>query len=89
MSLHALGGGGLPFVQVGAVYMAARLIANAAPVPGGLGALEAGLIAGLTTLGVAAGAATSAVLVYRLLTFWLNVPLGALALNVVQRRGYV
>ncbi|WP_019056791.1 lysylphosphatidylglycerol synthase transmembrane domain-containing protein [Streptomyces prunicolor] len=88
MSLHALGGG-LPFVQVGAAYMAARLIANAAPVPGGLGALEAGLVAGLSTLGVAAGVATSAVLVYRLLTFWLNVPLGALALNVVQRRGYV
>jgi len=88
MSLHALGAD-LPFVQVGAAYMAARLIANAAPVPGGLGALEAGLIAGLTALGVPAGAATSAVLVYRLLTFWLNVPLGALALNVVQRRGYV
>jgi uncharacterized protein (TIRG00374 family) len=69
--------------------MAARLIANAAPVPGGLGALEAGLVAGLSTLGVVAGVATSAVLVYRLLTFWLNVPLGALALNVVQRRGYV
>ncbi len=88
MSLHALGAD-LPFVQVGAAYMAARLIANAAPVPGGLGALEAGLIAGLTTLGVEAGAATSAVLVYRLLTFWLNVPLGALALGVVRRRGYV
>ncbi|MBK3562344.1 lysylphosphatidylglycerol synthase transmembrane domain-containing protein [Streptomyces sp. MBT62] len=88
MSLHALGAD-LPFVQVGAAYMAARLIANAAPVPGGLGALEAGLIAGLTALGVPAGAATSAVLLYRLLTFWLNVPLGALALNVVQRRGYV
>ena len=88
MSLRALGSD-LPFVQVGAAYMAARLIANAAPVPGGLGALEAGLIAGLTTFGVPAGAATSAVLVYRLLTFWLNVPLGAVALNVVQRRGYV
>lgn len=88
MSLQALGGD-LPFIQVGAVYMAARLIANAAPVPGGLGALEAGLIAGLTTLGVPAGAATSAVLVYRLLTFWLNVPLGAPALSVVQRQGYV
>ncbi|MFJ6086715.1 flippase-like domain-containing protein [Streptomyces sp. NPDC092369] len=88
MSVHALGGD-LPFVQIGAVYMAARLIANAAPVPGGLGALEAGLIAGLTALGVPAGASTSAVLVYRLLTFWLNVPLGAVALSVVQRRGYV
>ncbi|MFG3019217.1 flippase-like domain-containing protein [Streptomyces sp. NPDC048254] len=88
LSLHALGGD-LPFVQLGAAYMAARLLANAAPVPGGLGALEAGLIAGLTALGVPAGPATSAVLVYRLLTFWLNVPLGALALGFVQRRGYV
>ncbi|MFD9284503.1 flippase-like domain-containing protein [Streptomyces mirabilis] len=88
LSVHAFGGD-LPFAQVGAVYMAARLVANAAPVPGGLGALEAGLIAGLTALGLAAGAATSAVLVYRLLTFWLNVPLGALALGLVQRKGYV
>ncbi|MFH8769272.1 flippase-like domain-containing protein [Streptomyces sp. NPDC017958] len=88
LSVHALGGD-LPFIQAGAAYMAARLLANAAPVPGGLGALEAGLIAGLTALGVPAGPATSAVLVYRLLTFWLNVPLGALALGFVQRRGYV
>ncbi|MEU6195775.1 lysylphosphatidylglycerol synthase transmembrane domain-containing protein [Streptomyces sp. NPDC047061] len=88
LSLHALGGD-LPFAQLGAAYMAARLLANAAPVPGGLGALEAGLIAGLTALGVPAGPATSAVLVYRLLTFWLNVPLGAAALGFVQRRGYV
>ncbi|MFI1068978.1 flippase-like domain-containing protein [Streptomyces puniciscabiei] len=87
LSVRAFGGD-LPFVQAGAVYMAARLVANAAPVPGGLGALEAGLIAGLTALGVTAGAATSAVLVYRLLTFWLNVPLGALALRAVQRKGY-
>ncbi|QHA07969.1 flippase-like domain-containing protein [Streptomyces broussonetiae] len=87
LSVRAFGGG-LPFVQAGAVYMAARLVANAAPVPGGLGALEVGLIAGLTALGVTAGAATSAVLVYRLLTFWLNVPLGALALRAVQRKGY-
>jgi uncharacterized membrane protein YbhN (UPF0104 family) len=88
LSLHALGGA-LPFVQVGAAYMAARLLANAAPVPGGLGAFEAGLIAALTALGVPAGPATSAVLVYRLLTFWLNVPLGGIALGFVQRRGYV
>ncbi|MFJ3304176.1 flippase-like domain-containing protein [Streptomyces sp. NPDC086549] len=88
LSVHAFGGG-LPFVQVGAAYMAARLIASAAPVPGGLGALEAGLIAGLTALGMAAGPATSAVLVYRLLTYWLNVPIGAVALGDVQRRNYV
>jgi uncharacterized protein (TIRG00374 family) len=81
----------LPPVQVGAAYMAARLVAYAAPTPGGLGALEAGLVAGLTALGTPAGpaTATSAVLVYRLRTFWLSIPLGAAALGIVQRRGYV
>ena len=82
-------GAALPFVQVGAVYMTARLVSYAVPTPGGLGAIEAGLIAGLTALGMAAAPATSAVLVYRLLTYWLNVPIGALALGLVQRRDYV
>ncbi|MGW5113305.1 flippase-like domain-containing protein [Nocardia sp. NPDC004123] len=88
LCLHAFGVG-LPFVQVGAVYIGARLLANAAPTPGGLGALEAALIAGLTALGAAAGAATSAVLVYRLLSFWLNVPVGWAALGIAQRREFV
>jgi uncharacterized membrane protein YbhN (UPF0104 family) len=88
LCIQALGGS-LPFAQVGTVYVAARLIANAAPTPGGLGALEAALISGLTSLGAAAGVATSAVLIYRLLTFWLNIPVGGLALNIVQRKGYV
>ena len=39
-------GGGLPFA-VGAVYLAGSAIGHAAPTPGGLGAVEAALIAGL------------------------------------------
>lgn len=57
-------------------------------VPGGLGTARSGLVAGLIPLGVAGGAATSAVLVHRLLTFRLHVPLGTLALRAVQRKGY-
>jgi uncharacterized membrane protein YbhN (UPF0104 family) len=86
--LHAFGLH-LPLGQVGAVYMASRIVASATPTPGGLGALEAALITGMTALGAAAGPVTSAVLVYRLISFWLNIPLGAVALQVVQRRGYV
>jgi uncharacterized protein (TIRG00374 family) len=82
-------GGHLAFAQVGAVYLGGRLLASAAPVPEGLGALEAALIAGLSGLGVAAGAAASAVLIYRLLTFWLTIPVGWVALKVAQRRSYV
>jgi uncharacterized protein (TIRG00374 family) len=79
----------LPLAQVGAAFMAARLVSSAAPVPGGLGALEATLIAGLTALGAAAGPVTSAVLVYRLVSFWLNIPIGAVALRIAERRDYV
>jgi uncharacterized protein (TIRG00374 family) len=86
--VHAIGGK-LPFVQVGAVFMGARLLASATPVPGGLGALEAALVAGLSSLGMPTGAAASAVLVYRLLTFWLSIPIGWAGLKVAERRGYV
>jgi uncharacterized protein (TIRG00374 family) len=88
LCVHALGGQ-LPFVQVGAVYLGSHLVASAAPVPGGLGALEAALIAGLSALGMPVGAAASAVLIYRLLTYWLTVPVGWLSLKVAEERGYV
>jgi uncharacterized protein (TIRG00374 family) len=88
MCMHAVGGT-LPFVQVGAVYMGARVLAGAAPVPGGLGALETALIAGLSALGMPVGPAASAVLVYRLLTFWLGVPFGWVGLKIAESRGYV
>src|SRR5262249_37426466 len=88
MCVHAVGGT-LAFVQVGAVYMGGRLLAGAAPVPGGIGALEASLIAGFSALGMPTGAAASAVLIYRLLTFWLAVPLGWIGLKIAESRGYV
>jgi uncharacterized protein (TIRG00374 family) len=88
MCVHAVGGQ-LPFVQVGAIYLGAHFVASAAPVPGGLGALEAALIAGLSAVGMPIGAATSAVLIYRLLTFWLNIPVGWVSLKIAQGRGYV
>ena len=44
--------GGLSFAQVGAVYLGASVVAAAAPTPGGLGAVEAALAAGLTGAGM-------------------------------------
>jgi uncharacterized protein (TIRG00374 family) len=88
LCVHALGGE-LPFVQVGAVYLGAHFVASATPVPGGLGALEAALVAGLSALGMPVGPAASAVLIYRLLTYWLTVPVGWFSLKVAESRGYV
>jgi len=82
-------GGGPSIVLIGAVYLGASALAAAAPSPGGLGALEAALVAGLTGVGMAAGPAVSAVLLYRLATYWLPVAPGWLSWRVLQRREYV
>jgi uncharacterized protein (TIRG00374 family) len=86
--VHAVGGT-LPFVQVAGIYLGGNLVAGIAPVPGGLGALEAALVAGLSGLGMPVGAAASAVLIYRLLTFWLTIPVGWASLKLAERHGYV
>jgi undecaprenyl-diphosphatase len=82
-------GGGPGFVVIGAVYLGGAALAAAAPTPGGIGAIEAALIAGLTGVGMANGPAVSAVLLYRLATYWLPVAPGWLCWRVLQRREYV
>jgi len=82
-------GAGPGLVLIGAVYLGAAALAAAAPTPGGLGAIEAALIAGLTGVGMQAGPAVSAVLLYRLATYWLPVLPGWLCWRSLQRRGYV
>ena len=87
-SIRAFGAGpGL--VLVGAVYLGAAALAAAAPTPGGLGAIEAALIAGLTGVGMHAGPAVSAVVLYRLATYWLPVLPGWLSWRFLQRREYL
>jgi uncharacterized protein (TIRG00374 family) len=54
--------------------------------PGGLGFVEAGLAATLAVAGISTGDALVATLVYRLLTFWLPIPVGAVATFVFRRR---
>ncbi len=82
-------GGGPGLIVLGAVYLAAAALAAAAPTPGGLGAIEAALVAGLTGVGMQAGPAVSAVLLYRLATYWLPVLPGWLCWRSLQHREYV
>jgi uncharacterized protein (TIRG00374 family) len=53
--------------------MVGGTLAAAAPTPGGVGAVEAALIGGLTAFGVPTAVAVSSVLLYRVLTCWLPV----------------
>ena len=81
--------GGVSFAEVGAVYLGASLIAAAAPTPGGLGAMEAALVAGFTGVGMDPPIAVAAVLSYRLVTFWLPILPGWLCFRLLERRNYV
>jgi uncharacterized membrane protein YbhN (UPF0104 family) len=74
-------GGTLSLAVVAVVYLAGATLGQAAPTPGGLGAVEAALAAGLTAGGLDAGIAVSAVLLYRLVTFWLPTIPGYWAFN--------
>jgi uncharacterized membrane protein YbhN (UPF0104 family)/tRNA A-37 threonylcarbamoyl transferase component Bud32 len=78
--------GGVPIAQVAVVYLAGAAIGSVAPTPGGLGAVEVALSTGLAAAGMASSAAISAVLLFRLATFWLPVPVGWLAFHWLQRK---
>jgi glycosyltransferase 2 family protein len=82
-------GGGVALVTVAVVYLAGGAIGSAAPTPGGLGAVEAAMSAGLTAAGMPGASAVSAVLLYRVATFWLPVPIGWLAYTWMQRRDWL
>lgn len=76
----------LAVTHVALVYLAGSAVATVAPTPGGLGVLEAALVAGLTGIGVGAGAAVSGVLTFRLLTFWLPLLPGLAAFRMLRHR---
>lgn len=61
------------------VFVLASSVAGLLPVPGGLGTLDGALVAGLVLAGVGVGPATAAVALFRLVTYWLPIPLGMLA----------
>jgi len=79
-------GRSVPFTKIGFVYLTGSAIGSIIPTPGGLGAVEAALTAGLTAAGVHGGIAVSAVLLFRLLTFWLPVPVGWAAMGYLERQ---
>jgi len=85
-ALYAFGAD-LPVASAAFVYLIGSAVSTAAPTPGGLGATEAALVAGYTAVGIAGSTAFAAVLLFRLVTFWLPILPGWLALATLQRRG--
>jgi uncharacterized membrane protein YbhN (UPF0104 family) len=79
-------GGGVSFPEIGAAYLVAAALGSAAPTPGGLGAVELALVGGLTGYGMSSVSATSAVLTFRLITYWLPMLPGWFMFRAMQRR---
>jgi uncharacterized membrane protein YbhN (UPF0104 family) len=67
-------------------YVAAAFLGMVPFTPGGLGFVEAGLTAMLALAGVGAGAAVVTTLAYRLVSFWLPIPVGGVAYVLFRRR---
>jgi uncharacterized protein (TIRG00374 family) len=67
------------------------LLANLLPFPGGIGAVDGGMIGALAAFGVSGSLALVAVLMYRLFAFWLPSVLGIVAYFQLRRtvRGWV
>ena len=74
-------------MSVAVVYLTSSAAAAIAPTPGGVGPFEAAAVAGFGAVGVAAAPAVAAVITYRLITYWLPVAPGAVALHHLRRRG--
>jgi len=87
-SLHAVGEHASIATLI-TVNTLAAILGGAVPVPGGLGVVEAGLIAGLTAAGIPQDQAVAAVLIQRFFTSYLPPVWGWATLAWMRRREYV
>jgi uncharacterized protein (TIRG00374 family) len=86
--LHGLGVPIGPLATL-AAYGLALIVSTYTVLPAGGGTVEAALTVGLTIQGVPLEAALGATVLFRLLSFWLLLPIGALCYRVLMRNGVV
>ena len=77
----------VPFAVLAITYLASNTVGSIVPSPGGIGPVELALTAGLVAAGVPYGVALSTAIVYRLVTFWIPIPVGWLSLQRLQKVG--
>jgi hypothetical protein len=76
----------VPWRAVLFAYAAAQIAGSLAPVPGGIGFVEGGMIGAFALAGTPTGNAIVATVIYRLITNWGVAAVGSLALLYVNRR---
>ncbi|NKQ25732.1 flippase-like domain-containing protein [Streptomyces galbus] len=75
----------VPAAHLAVAYLAATAAVALVPTPGGIGSVEAALVAALVAAGGPVPAATAVVLAYRIVTVWLPLVPGALTLGALVR----
>lgn len=76
-------------IELFLIYTVGVLFGSVTPTPGGLGGVEAGLMAGLVAKGVPATQALAAALTFRLATYWFPMVAGTLAFFAARARKLV
>ena len=82
-------GGSVTLGQAIFINVTVSLFAGLMPVPGGIGVSEAGMTAGLSAIGVDPGTAVSAVLIYRLVSYYLPPLWGYVSLRWLTKHDYL
>lgn len=72
---------------IGAVYLTVQVVRQVPLTPGGIGVIEVSLMAGLVSAGAGNADAAATVLVYRLLSCWLIIPVGFLCWLALRKPG--
>lgn len=78
----------LSILQVLIVYVTSIIAKGVSPTPGGLGALEVAMAAALQGFGIAGATTYAAVVLYRIATYWLPLPIGIIAYRYASARNY-
>jgi glycosyltransferase 2 family protein len=78
-------GGSVPFVTAAVVLLVGSALGSAVPTPGGVGGVEGAMVGAFVATGLTVEVALPTVVLFRLVTFWLPMPLGAVALLLLRR----
>lgn len=74
----------MDIMAIAAVYLTVQIVRQIPLTPGGIGVIELSLLAGLISAGAGNAEAAAAVLVYRLLSCWLIIPVGLIGWLVLR-----
>lgn len=68
-------------------FITANHVGSSVPSPGGIGGVELALSGALRLIGVTSSIAVSTAVLYRVICFWIRIPIGWIAWNYCKRKG--